>query len=164
MAVQKQVTVNMKKGKNALVARLAATDGAFVVGNPGLAIDTNFDAQAVNAFDIVVGGQYYTIASGADFDTGTAKDITIDFWAAALLSVDADGTEYLQWAAEGSTEARAIDALDAITPSGAVVVGYLTVQTKDAVNWVAGTDALEGGTGGDVALSTNYYGVFGWMK
>ena len=163
MAVEKQVTINVKKGHNALVARLAVSDGAFVVGNPGLAIDTNFDAQAVNAFDIVFGGKYYTVAAGADFDTGTAKDITIDFYASALLSVDIDGTPYLQWAAEGATAALAEDALDALTPTGDVVVGYITVQTKAGVNWLAGTDALTGGTGGDVALSTVYVQVFGWL-
>ena len=159
-----QGTPEVFKNGPARVSKLSVTDGGFSVGNPGLAIDTNFDVQAVNAFDIVAGGVFATIASGADFDSGTAKDITINQWAAALLSVDADGTEYLQWADEGSTEARAIDALDALTPSGAVVIGYFTVQTKADVNWVAGTDALEGGTGGDVALSTNYFNVFGWVK
>lgn len=161
---EKMVTINAKKGKNALFSKLAVTDGGFVLGNPGLAIDTNFDIQAVNAFDVVFGGAYFTVASGADFDTGAAKDITIDFWAACLLSVDADGTEYLQWATEAASEAAAIDQLDALTPTGEVVVGYVTVQTNSGTNWVAGTDALFGGTGGDVADATNYYGVFGWMK
>lgn len=164
MATEKQVTINAKKGKNAVFAQLAVTDGAFVFGNPGLAIDTNFDIQAANAFDIVKGGKLYTVASGADFDTGTAKDITINQWAACLLSVDIDGTPYLQWAAEAATEANAIDALDALTPTGDVVIGYVTVKTKTDVNWVAGTDALQGGTGGDVSSDTNYYNVFGWVK
>jgi hypothetical protein len=164
MAADKQVTINAKKGKNAVFSKLAVTDGGFVMGNPGLAIDTNFDVQAVNAFDIVFGGKLYTVAAGADFDTGTVKDITIDYFASALLSVDTDGTPYLQWAAEATTAARAVDALDAITPTGDVVVGYVTVQTKAGVNWKAGTDALTGGTGGDVALSTTYVQVFGWVK
>ncbi len=164
MAAQKQVTINVKKGENALLRRLAVSEGAFVLGNPGLARDGNFDLNAVNAFDVVSGGKLYTISSGADFDTGTAKDITIDFWAAALLSVDTDGTEYLQWAAEGTTEARAIDALDALTPTGDVVVGYMTVQTDSGNNWKAGTDALTAGTGGDIADATNYYNVFGWLS
>jgi hypothetical protein len=164
MAAPQQVTIEAQKNKNALFSRLAASDGAFVLGNPGLAIDTNFDIQAANAFDIVSGGKLYTISAGADFDTGTAKDITIDYWAAALLSIDIDGTPYLQWATEGSTEAAAIAQLDGITPTGDVVIGYVTVQTKSGFNWVAGTDALQGGTGGDVSADTNYYAVWGWLK
>lgn len=164
MAVEKQVTINVKKYGNALIRRLAVSEGAFVLGNPGLARDGNFDLNAVKEFDIVSGGKIYTISAGADFDTGTSKDITIDFWAAALLSVATGGTPYLQWAAEGTTEARAIDALDAITPTGDVVIGYVTVQTDSGNNWKAGTDALQSGTGGDVSDDTNYVNVFGWLS
>ncbi len=164
MAAQKQVTINVKKGGNAKLGLVEFSEGGFALGNPGLARDGNFDLNAVNAFDVVSGGKLFTISAGADFDTGAAKDITIDFYAAALLSVDTDGTEYLQWAAEGSTAARAEDALDALTPTGDVVIGFVRVQTKAGVNWVAGTDALTGGTGGDVALSTVYVNVMGWVK
>jgi len=164
MAAPQQVTIEMQKGKNALVARLAASDGAFVLGNPGFAIDTNFDVKNVNAFDIVSGGLLYTISADTSFDTGTTKVITADSWAAALLSVDSDGTAYLQWAAEAATEADAIAMLDGITPTGDVVVGYVTVLTDSGVTWTAGTDALEGGTGGGPSDDTNYYNVWGWLK
>ena len=164
MAAQKQVTINVKKGGNAKLGLVEFSDGGFALANPGLARDGNFDLNAANAFDIVSSGKMYTIAAGADFDTGTAKDITIDFYAAALLSVDIGGTAYRQWAAEGATAALAVDALDALTPTGDVVIGYVLVQTKAGVNWVAGTDALTGGTGGDVALSTVYVNLMGWVK
>ena len=99
-----------------------------------------------------------TVAAGVTWDTGTTKDIAIDQWAAALLSIDIDGTTaYLQWTADAANEAAAIALLGGITPTGDVVAGYGTVQTKAGVSWLAGTDALETGTGGDVALSTNYY-------
>ncbi len=165
MAAPQQVTIQMMKGKNALVSKLASTDGGFVLGNPGLAIDTNFDVQNGNAFDIVSGGKIYTVASGQSFDTGTSQVTTADSWAAALLSIDIDGTTtYLQWATEATTEAAAIAQLDGLTPSGDVVVGYITVLTDSGVTWTAGTDALQGGTGGGPSDDTNYYNVWGWLK
>lgn len=165
MPIKKQFTINAKKGKDALVAALACSDGSFVVGNPGLAIDTNFDVQAANAFDIVSGGLYFTVAAGADFDTGTAEVLAADKWGVALLSVSTGGTGYLQWTGvDWATEAAAIAGLDAITPTGAVVVGYVTVKTAAGQTWTAGTDALQGGTGGNPSSDTNYYQVFGWVK
>ncbi len=165
MAAQKQVTINVKKGGNAKLGLVEFSEGGFVLSNPDLAIDTNFDIQNTPGFDFIVGGKIYSAAAGVTWDTGAAKDITIDQFAAALLSIDIDGTTAtLQWAAEAATSALAIDALDALTPTGDCVVGYVVVQTKDAVNWVAGTDALTGGTGGDVALSTLYVNLMGWVK
>lgn len=165
MALYKQATINAQKGGNASFASLGVTDGGFVLSNPLFVIDTNFDIKCTNAFDIVTGGIIKTVAADTSWDTGTAKDITINYWAAALLSIAADGsTTYLQWGTEATTEAAAIAQLDGITPTGAVVCGYATVKTKTDVNWVAGTDALQGGTGGDVSSDTNYYNVFGWVK
>lgn len=165
MAAQKQVTINVKKNGNARLGLAQFTEGGFVLANPGLVIDTNFDVKNGNAFDFIVGGKLYSAAADVNFDTGTAKDITIDYFAAALLSIDIDGTTtYVQWAAEATTALSAIDLLDALTPTGDCVVGYVVVQTKAGVNWLAGTDALTTGTGGDVALSTSYVNVMGWVK
>jgi hypothetical protein len=36
-------------------------------------------------------------------------------------------------------------------------MGYITVKTKTATAWIAGTDALAGGASGNVASTTNYY-------
>ena len=54
-----------------------------------------------------------------------------------------------------ATEAAAIAAMPAIT-SGHVQVGYFTVLASSST-WIAGTDALAGGTGGNPATTTNYY-------
>jgi hypothetical protein len=160
-----QTTPEVFKNGPARVSELQVTDGGFALGNPGFAIDTNFDVQAVNAFDVVSGGQFATIAAGADFDTGTVEVLAADKWGAALLSIDADGTPYLQWTGvDWATEAEAIAGLDAITPTGEVVVGYVTVLTDSGNTWTAGTDALQGGTGGNPSDDTNYYSVFGWVK
>jgi hypothetical protein len=164
MATRKQFSTQAMKGKDAQFGAVQFSDGRFLLGNPVLAIDTNFDVQTTAAVDFIVGGQLFTLATGADFDTGTAKTIAIDQWAAALLSVDTDGTPYVQWGGDRATEAAAIEALDALTPTGDCVVGYVTVLTDDGEDWVAGTDALQGGTGGQPSDDTNYYAVCGWVK
>lgn len=160
---QKQVTADVQKNQDARVRSLAVTEGGFALSNPAFEIDTNFDIQNGEAFDMVVGGLIVSVAADQNFDTGTAKTIAIDQWAAALLSIDADGTTYVQWTADAATEALAIEKLDGISPSGECVLGYVTVLTNDGTNWTAGTDALQGGAGGDVSDDTNYYEVFGWV-
>lgn len=58
-----------------------------------------------------------------------------------------------------ATEALAIAAAPAIT-ADKVRIGYITVLAS-ASTWVAGTDALAGGTGGTPATTTNYYSAVG---
>ena len=55
------------------------------------------------------------------------------------------------------TEAAAIAALPAQT-ADKVQTGYVTILAS-ASTWVAGTDALTGGTGGNPATTTNYYSI-----
>jgi hypothetical protein len=165
MALYQQTDPVARKGAAVTFAQLALSDGGLAMSNPGLAIDTNFDIQAVNAFDMVIDGIWVTVAAGADFDTGTVKAVDADKWVAALLSIDADGsTTYVDYGAEAATEALAIAALDVLTPSGEVVVGYVAIKTAAGLAWNAGTDALQGGTGGNVSSDTNYYNVCGWVK
>ncbi len=54
------------------------------------------------------------------------------------------------------TEALAIAALPARTMTK-WDMGYVTILTKAATTFVGGTDALQGGVGGNVATTTNYY-------
>lgn len=126
------------------------------LGNPGFQISSNFDVENANAIDYAVAGALATLSANTAFDTGTSKTIATDQWAAALLSVDADGTTHVDWGADASDEAGAVDALSAVTASGDLVLGYVTVQTASGQDWVAGTDALQGGTGGNAAQTTNY--------
>lgn len=158
-----QTTVQALKGQDVEVREFAVSDGRFVLGNAGLAILSNFDVQNANAFDVVVGGLVFTVASGRTFDTGSSKVITADKWSAALLSVSSGGTASLVWTAGSAfnTEALAIASLQGVTPGQAVVVGYVTVKTGAGVTWTAGTDALKTGTGGTPATETNYYNLFG---
>lgn len=59
-----------------------------------------------------------------------------------------------------ATEAAALAAAPAKSANKAVT-GYITIYASHASGWVAGTDALYGGTGGNPAGATNYYGVVG---
>lgn len=126
------------------------------LGNPTFAIDTNFDVKNTEPISYVNGGTLKTLADNTSFDTGTAKTIPTTKWAAALLSVAANGTATLTWTASTyDSEALAIAAL---TSPGAThtLLGYVTVQAAGAT-WTAGTDALTTGTGGTPANATNYY-------
>lgn len=130
-------------------------------GYPGFAIDTNFDIQNANAFQVVKDGVVYNIAASQTWDTGTTATCPQSKWLVFLLSVDNDATTHVDFddnsQAGYDDEASAIAAIDAITPSGEVVVGYVTVQANPGGAFLAGTDALNGGAGGDVANATNYY-------
>ena len=129
------------------------------LGPANFEIRTNFDIQNGDAFNIMVDGKIVTVATDQAFDTGTATVIATNaYWAAAILSIDVDGTTgYVDWGAEASTEALALAALAGVTPSGDVVCGYVAVHAKAANDFVAGTDALTTGTGGQVAQATSYY-------
>ena len=90
---------------------------------PNFERDTNFDFQNGDAFEIEVAGVQKTVATDLSFDTGTATVIATNaYWAAALLSMDVDGTtSYVDWGAEDVAEAGAITNLAVVTASGAVV-------------------------------------------
>lgn len=136
--------------------RSAMLNGAL--GNPGFAISTNFDVLNANAISYTNAGTLKTLAANTNFDTGTAQIIAINKWSAALLSVSAAGAATVTWSAtlNADDEATAIAALPAL-PANHTPLGYVTVLTGAGVTWTAGTDALQGGTGGTASADTNYY-------
>jgi hypothetical protein len=152
-------------GKGSLAYRLAKALNDFIQYRPlGVAsfeISTNFDIQNGVAFDYVNGGTVKTLTTDQVFDTGTSKNIAIDQWGAARLSITAAGAGAVTWADDDyATEALAIAALqDTEIAATETPVGYVTVKTKAEADWTAGTDALQGGTGGDVSSDTNYYNL-----
>lgn len=141
------------------VSNLRTANTTACLTSPNFEIDTNFDIQNGDAFDIVVDGVQITVATDVNFDTGTSTVVTTNaYWACGLLSIDIDGTTaYVDWGAEAVDEAGAKTALAAVTATGDVLCGYVAVHAKAAQDFVAGTDALTTGTGGQVAQTTTYY-------
>lgn len=140
------------------LGRAAAAQPTYPLGPANFEIDTNFDIQNGDAFNMIVAGVPVTIATDQNFDTGTTATTAADTWIAAILSIDADGTTHVDYTAGGHVdEAAAIAALSGVTASGEVTLGYVTILTNSGNSWTAGTDALQGGTGGNPSADTNYY-------
>jgi hypothetical protein len=133
---------------------------AFPLGNPGFAISSNFDITNGNAFSYCIAGTLYSQAGSQSFDTGSAATFPAATWGIALLSLNAAGTETVTWATNSgagyASEALAIAALPA-TPADHCPLGYATVLAHASNSFTAGTDALQGGTGGHPSADTNYY-------
>jgi hypothetical protein len=133
-------------------------------GNPTFAIDTNFDIKNTEPISYTNAGIMVTLADNTNFDTGTTAVIAADCWGIAILCAVAGATGVVTWASSAmsyATEAAAIAALGKITnlcpTSAQSALGYVTVQTASAATWTAGTDALQGGAGGNASADTNYY-------
>lgn len=123
------------------------------------------NARRVGGFHYAPGGNAPILQKTA-VTTGTAlpaQTVPADTWALYSLEINAAGNITVTPAAANATtgyasEAAAIAALPARANNATTAwMGYLTVKTKSATAWVAGTDALAGGTSGNVASTTNYY-------
>ncbi len=132
--------------------------------NTVFAIDTNFDIKNTEPVTYYVNGLAYALADNTSFNTGTAATITADLWGIVILTHNGT-TATVTWATTSAamgyaTEAAAKAALGTITSlcpaSGFSSLGYVTVQAGASL-WTAGTDALQGGTGGTPSADTNYY-------
>lgn len=134
-------------------------------GNPDFAVSTNFDIANAVGVQAYIAGVSTPLPAASVFDTGTAAIITADKWGIAILTWDGT-TPTVTWESTGTThmanatEAAAIATLgtgNLVPASGFVPLGYVTVLTGSGVTFTAGTDALEGGSGGNPATTTNYY-------
>jgi hypothetical protein len=158
LAVLNELQTDHATFKTALDAMRTAEQTA-VNTPPTHVIVSNFDVKNSVAYEIVVDGVVKTVAANVVHDTGTDTVIATDeYWAAGLLSIDIDGTTATcDFGAEAVDEAGAKALLSVVTATSDVVVGYFTVNAKASEDWVAGTDALTTGSGGQVAQTTNYY-------
>ena len=134
-----------------------------------LSIGSNDVRLANTAFTFTyrAGGSLGTQATQAANATGTAfgalgADGTIpaNLWGSILVELDSTPA-FVFTPATGNdtgyaTEALAIAGLPARTATR-WYVGYITVRADAAFAWIAGTDALAGGTTGNQAQTTNYY-------
>ncbi len=133
-------------------------------GNPGFAINSNFDIKNANAITYSLSGVLASLSANTNFDTGTTAEIDQNgTWGIAILTYDGS-TPTVTWAAATMhypSEAVAktqLGVLSTLIPaSGFSSLGYVTVQADASATWTAGTDALASGTGGTPAQTTNYY-------
>lgn len=129
----------------------------ILAGDPGFAVNSNFDIANGTAFAYMIDGVPANLAASQNFDTGTTEALAADKWGVALLSVDADGNTTVTWAGtDYDDEATALANIPA-PPASECPVGVVTVKTASGQTWTAGTDALKGGAGGNPASETNFY-------
>ncbi len=133
--------------------RLDATD-------PVLAISTNFDVKNTETIPFVCLGVNYTLGDNTVADTGTSKVLTGAKWGAFAYEASTASAAVATWVmGEYASEALALAAAKAMAPTtGKTTIGYVTVLAH-ASGFTAGTDALTTGSGGNVATTTNYYGL-----
>jgi hypothetical protein len=148
---------------NQLVANVAAimtNVAATGVVTPGTLARGTTVTLATGAQTIQINGVPAAVTAQTAQAFGSLGTIPASTW--GLISVErvAAGTTTFVSAAANyttgyATEAAALAAIPAIT-ANKVRVGYLTILAS-ASGWVAGTDALAGGTGGNPSTTTNYY-------
>ena len=128
--------------------------------NPVFAISTNFDVANTETCTFLAAGVPYTLGDNTVCDTGTAKTIAASQWAAFVIDASDATTLTGTWTATVASEALAIAAAKALPfVADTCRLGYVTVNAH-ASGFTAGTDALTGGAGGNVATATNYYQFF----
>lgn len=120
---------------------------------------------ASSASVIYIDGVYASVAALTAQAFGSLGTIPASTWGIIKVERIADGTTTFQSGAANYTtgyasEALAIAAMPA-TGAGEVATGFLTILASGD-GWVAGTDALAGGTGGNPATTTNYYSFLGF--
>lgn len=144
-----------------------------VLITPGLAIGSTDTRVSNLAFTFNCNGA--TNIAKAAVTAGTALGalgtIPADKWGILVVMIDGAGTiTYLSGPANYTTgygsEEQAKGDLYKIFPTftattGKCQMGYVTVKTKAATAWIAGTDAFAGGATGNVASATNYYSTQG---
>lgn len=136
-----------------------------VLTTVGLAIGTTVTI-AFGAFEYMIGAASGTVntfkhkAAVTALSFGALGTIPASVWGIILLQIDASGTVTFKsgaanYAAGYASEALAIAALPS-PDSAKAAMGYVTILAS-ASTWIAATDALAGGTGGNPATTTNYY-------
>lgn len=159
---QNVVTTNqMLYGFNNLFALL---DGQEVPGSTGALSRGTTVTLATALQTIYIDGVYASVAAQTAQAFGSLGTIPASTWGIIKVQrVAAGTTTFVSGAANYTTgyasEADAIAAMPA-TAASRVAVGFITILAS-ASGWVAGTDALAGGTGGNPATTTNYYNFIG---
>jgi len=141
---------------------MGAGSVAMTTATPSIGTTVTLAVSAsVVAINGVIGAALTAETAKAFGSLGTIPTAT---WGLIVIERIANSTTSFVSAAANystgyATEALAIAAMPAQSASKAVV-GYLTILAASP-GWVAGTDALAGGTGGTPATTTNYYSTPG---
>ena len=146
----------------AAIAQICGDAGCITTSTPSIGTTVTI---ACSASRIQVAGVQADLAAETAKAFGALGTIPTTKWGLIVLERIANGTTTFVSAAANyttgyATEALAIAAMPARTANKAVV-GYVTIYASHASGWVAGTDALAGGTGGNPAGTTNYYAIYG---
>lgn len=150
--------INYNKLVSNVATLLTNIAGTGVVTPGTLGIGTTV-TLATGAQTIQIAGVPAAVTAQTAQAFGSLGTIPASTW--GLISVErvaAGTTSFVSAAANYTTgyasEAAALAAIPAIT-ANKVRVGYLTILASSS-GWVAGTDALAGGTGGNPATTTHY--------
>lgn len=143
----------------AALALAFTSDGVLKASTPSIGTTVTL---ALSQGVITIAGVPVSVAAQTAQVFGALGTIPASTWGIiAIDRVAAGTTTFVSGAANYTTgyasEALAIAAAPAKTANKARV-GYVLVLAS-ASGWVAGTDALAGGTGGNPATSTNYYAI-----
>ena len=146
----------------AMVAILTGDAGCITTSTPTIGTTVTI---ATPASYIQIGGVIGSVAAETAKAFGSLGTIPTGTWGLIAIERIANATTSFVSAAANyttgyATEALALAAMPARTANKACT-GYITIYAGHASGWVAGTDALQGGTGGNPATTTNYYGVYG---
>ena len=162
---ERQAVVSGNQLLYALNNLLAYFGGADVPMNTAIpTIGTTVTIATPTQF-IGINGVNGSIAAETAKAFGSLGTIPTTKWGLIALERIANGTTTFVSAAANyttgyATEALAIAAIPAQS-ADKVMTGFVTIYASHASGWVAGTDALAGGTGGNPAGTTNYYGIEG---
>lgn len=153
------VQYNNLMKQQAALALAFTSDGVLKASVPSIGTTVTL---ALSQGVITISGVAVSVAAQTAQAFGALGTIPASTWGIiAIDRVAAGTTTFVSGAANYTTgyatEALAIAAVPAKTAAKARV-GYVTVLAS-ASTWVAGTDALAGGTGGNPATSTNYYAI-----
>lgn len=148
-------------GLNNVLAVLAGGDAPMNTATP--TIGTTVTMATPTQF-IAINGVIGTIAAETAKVFGSLGTIPTATWGLIAVERIANATTSFLSAADNyttgyATEELAIAALPAQSADKAMT-GFITILATTP-GWVAGTDALAGGTGGTPATTTNYYGIIG---
>lgn len=154
-----EIMFNNLMKQQAALALAFTSDGVLKASVPSRGTTVTL---ALSQGVITIAGVPVSVAAQTAQAFGALGTIPASTWGIiAIDRVAAGTTTFVSGAANYTTgyatEADAIAAAPAKT-SAKARVGYVTVLASSS-GWVAGTDALAGGTGGNPATSTNYYAI-----